>query len=186
MEGLQKVLKTMSNEMMEIKNQVAETSTKKPFTNFRRNQSNEPKSPNSISNAKLYQDGDEDEDTILSLEEAEEDKILECHGMWEFILPNFDNSSEQEALPVNTESKIAVEPVQTNPKKKNRSPISKDKAPMKKTPVVPTQNQPSFSNPPSSSKTLVVLDSMDYNIVEDMKKTRENIYLFDLSKLKHQ
>ena len=33
MEGLQKVLKTMSNEMVEIKKQVAETSTKKPFRN---------------------------------------------------------------------------------------------------------------------------------------------------------
>ena len=31
MEGLQKVLKTMSNEMVEIKKQVAETSTKKTF-----------------------------------------------------------------------------------------------------------------------------------------------------------
>ena len=50
MEGLQKVLKTMSNEMVEIKKQVAETSTKKPFRNFRRNQV-ESKPPNIISNA---------------------------------------------------------------------------------------------------------------------------------------
>lgn len=35
MEGLQKVLKTMSNEMVEIKKQVAETSTKKPFRTFK-------------------------------------------------------------------------------------------------------------------------------------------------------
>ena len=27
---------------------------------------------------------------------------------------------------------------------------------------------------------------MDYNIIEDMKKTRENISLFELNKLKHQ
>ena len=36
MEGLQKVLKTMSNEMVEIKKQVAETSTKKPYRNFKK------------------------------------------------------------------------------------------------------------------------------------------------------
>lgn len=57
---------------------------------------------------------------------------------------------------------------------------------MKKTPVVPTQNQLSSSNPPSSSKTLVVSDSMDYNIVEEMEKTRAHISLYELSKLKHQ
>lgn len=27
---------------------------------------------------------------------------------------------------------------------------------------------------------------MDYNIIEDMKKTKENITMFKLSKLKHQ
>jgi len=48
MEGLQKVLKTMSNEMVEIKKQVAETSTKKPFRNFKKPES---KPPNVISNA---------------------------------------------------------------------------------------------------------------------------------------
>ena len=33
---------------------------------------------------------------------------------------------------------------------------------------------------------MVVLDSMDYNIIEDMKKTKANITMFELSKLKHQ
>jgi len=33
---------------------------------------------------------------------------------------------------------------------------------------------------------LVVSDSMDYNIVDDMKKTKANITMFELSKLKHQ
>jgi len=47
MEGLQKVLKTMSNETVEIKKQVAETSTKKPFKNFKRDEINPP---NAISN----------------------------------------------------------------------------------------------------------------------------------------
>lgn len=52
--------------------------------------------------------------------------------------------------------------------------------------MIPSQNQPTSSNPPSTSKTLVVANSMDYNIIEDMKKTKENITMFELSKLKHQ
>ena len=67
MEGLQKVLKTMSNEMVEIKKQVAETSIKKPFRNFKRAES---KPPNAISNAKSDQDNDEDKDRVLSSEET--------------------------------------------------------------------------------------------------------------------
>lgn len=94
MEALQNVLKTMSNGMVEIKNQVVETSTKKPFRNFKRNWSTEPKPPNAISNAESDLDNDEDEDIVLSSEEMEEDKIFECHGMWDFILPNSDNESE--------------------------------------------------------------------------------------------
>lgn len=152
MEVLQNVLKTMSNEMVEIKNHLAETSTKKPFRNFRRNQSTDPKSPNAISNAKLDLEDDEYEDTILSLEEMEEDETVECHGMWDFISPNSDNESEQEALPVNTRTKNSTDAIQTNPKKKNSSPATKDKAPMKKTLVVPTENQPSSSNPPHHRK----------------------------------
>jgi len=41
LEGLQKVLKSMSNEMVEIKKQVAKSS-KKPFRSFRRNQTSNP------------------------------------------------------------------------------------------------------------------------------------------------
>jgi hypothetical protein len=33
---------------------------------------------------------------------------------------------------------------------------------------------------------LVVLDQLGYDIVEDLNKTRENILLFELSKLKQQ
>jgi len=35
LEGLKKVLKTMSNEMVDIKKQVAETSSKKPYKPYR-------------------------------------------------------------------------------------------------------------------------------------------------------
>ena len=64
---------------------------------------------------------------------------------------------------------------------------TKDKTPVKKTSSFPTQNQPSSSNPPTTtSKTLVVSNPMDYNIVEGMNKTRANICLHELNKLKHQ
>ena len=106
--------------------------------------------------------------------------------MWDFILPNSDTKNEQEVFPVSTRSKGAAKLVQPTPNKKNMGPTTKDKVPTKKSTTVPTQNQPSSSNPPSSSKTLVVVDSMDYNIIEDMKKNRSNISLFELSKLKHQ
>jgi len=62
MEGLQKVLKTMSNEMIEIKKQVAEPSTKRPFRNFKKPES---KPPNVISNADSDPEEDEEEETIL-------------------------------------------------------------------------------------------------------------------------
>lgn len=63
MEGLQKVLKTMSNEMVEIKKQVAKTSTKRPFRNFKKPES---KPPNAISNEDSDPKEDEEEETILS------------------------------------------------------------------------------------------------------------------------
>jgi len=91
--------------------------------------------------------------------------------MWDFILHNSDNESEQEALPLNTRTKIIVEPNQSNQKKKNSNLVTKEKFPAKKNPVSSPQTQPFSSNPLSSSKALVVSDSMDYNIVEDMKKT---------------
>jgi len=186
MEGLQKVLKTISNEMVEIKKQVDESSSKRPFRNFKRNQPENSQRPNIISNAESDLDNDEEEDTVLSAEEIEEEDIAECHEMWDFILPNSDNESEQESLPVNTRSKGIIEPNQSNQKRKNSNTITKEKILMKKAPISSPQTKPSSSNPPSSSKNLVVLDSMDYNIIEDMKKTQANISLHELSKLKHQ
>ena len=40
----------MSNEMVEIKKQVVESSSKKPFRYLKRNQTSNPKPPNTISN----------------------------------------------------------------------------------------------------------------------------------------
>jgi len=184
MEDLQKVLKTMSNEMVEIKKQVAETSTKRPFRNFKKP---EPKPPNAISNADSDPEEDEEDETVLSSEEPEQEETVECHGMWDLILPNSNTENEQEAFPVTTRSKGTLEPLQATSKKRNAgSTTTKEKVPVKKATTIPSQNQPSSSNLPSTSKTLVVSDSMDYNIIEDMKKTKANITMFELSKLKHQ
>jgi len=107
--------------------------------------------------------------------------------MWDFILPNSDTENEQEAFPVTTRSKGAPEPIQASLKKRSASATTtKEKVPTMKSAATLRQNQPSSSNIPSTSKTLVILDSMDYNIVDGMKKTKANITMFELSKLKHQ
>jgi len=107
--------------------------------------------------------------------------------MWDFILLNSDSEKEQEAMPVSTRSKSTAEPIQTVPKKKISTLTTKEKFPLKKNSSLPTQNQPLSSNPPTTtSKTLVVSNPMDCNIVEDMKKTRVNISLHELNKLKYQ
>ena len=114
--------------MVEIKKQVAETSTKKPFRNFRRNQV-ESKPPNSISNAEWEEEEDEEDTPPVSEEEDENEEIAELHGMWDFILPNSDS---EEAMPASTRSKSTAKPVQTVPKKKITTPSTKDKSPVKK------------------------------------------------------
>ena len=48
LKGLQKVLKSMSNEMVETKKQVVESSFKKPFISFNKAQTSNPQSPNII------------------------------------------------------------------------------------------------------------------------------------------
>ena len=107
--------------------------------------------------------------------------------MWDFILPNSDTDNEEEAFPVTTRSKSTSEPVQATSKKRSAgAATTKEKVPPKKPLVTIPQNQSSTSTIPSTSKTLVVSDSMDYNIVDDMKKTKANITMFELSKLKHQ
>lgn len=106
--------------------------------------------------------------------------------MWDFILPNSDTENEHESFLVTTRSKGTHEPPQATSKKRNvGSTTTKEKVPVNKATTISSQNQPSSSNLPSTSKTLVVSDSMDYNIIKDMKKTKENITMFELSKLKH-
>ena len=129
MEGLQKVLKTMSNEMVEIKKQLSESSTKKPYRNFKKPES---KPPNVISYADSDPDEEEEEEAVIPSEE-EEEEVVECHGMWDFILPNSDTDVEQEAFPVTIRSKATPEPVQANPKKRSAgNNTAKEKVPARK------------------------------------------------------
>ena len=63
MEGLQKVLKAMSNEMIDIRKQVAETSSKKPYRSLKRNSPTEVKPPNAVSNVKSEEEEEEENTT---------------------------------------------------------------------------------------------------------------------------
>ena len=151
-----------------------------PFRNYKKTES---KPPNVISNADSDPEEEEEDETILPTDEEEE--VVECHGIWDFILHNSDIENEQEAFPVTTRSKSTSEPPQDSKKRSAGATNTKEKTPTRKLVATTPQNQPSSSTIPSTSKTLAISDSMDYNIVDDMKKTKENITIFELRKLKH-
>lgn len=71
-EDLQKVLKTMSSEMVDIKKQVAETSSKKSFRPFERSSPADPKPPNAISN--VESDGEDDE-VLRNKEQIDDEEV---------------------------------------------------------------------------------------------------------------
>lgn len=174
----------MANEMVEVKKRVVESSSKKPFRSFKRNQTSNPQTLNTISNHEY--DLDEDiEEMTLSIDESKDEELVEVHGMWDFSLPTSGSEYEQKYLPVSTKSKGPVNSTQSTQKQNPLTSTTKDKVVSKKSSSTSPQPTPSSYNPPSSSKTLVVVDTMEYNIVEDMKKARENISLHELSKLKH-
>ena len=56
----------MSNEMVEIKKQVVESSSKKPFRSFKKSQKSNPQLPNIISNIESNHDEEEDEIVLSS------------------------------------------------------------------------------------------------------------------------
>ena len=64
--------------------------------------------------------------------------------------------------------------------------MTKDKVAAKKTTSKATETSPVQTDSSTPSKKLIVSDEMEYNIIEDMKKTRANITFYELSKLKHQ
>lgn len=83
------------------------------------------------------------------------------------------------------EVKILSKMSQTNLKHKASMPTPKDKEIGKKSVPKCTQTTPTQLDPSPSSKTLIVSDEMEYNIIDDMKKNRENITFYELIKLKH-
>ena len=178
LEGLQKVLKTMSNEMVDIKKQVEETSSKNSYRPFKRNPPIDSEPPNAISNA----ESEEEEEENATEEHTDEEEVVELQGMWDFILPN---EEDQEAFPVSTRSRNQLDPPQSTPKPKSASSMTKDKVVVKKTSPKATQTSLVQTDTSTPSKTLIVSNEMEYNIIEDMEKTRANITLFELSKLKH-
>jgi hypothetical protein len=180
MEGLQKVLKAMSNEMIDIRKQVAETSSKKPYRAFKRNPPMDVKPPNVVSNVESEEE-EEEENTTEG--QTDDEEVVELQGMWDFILPQ---EEDQEAFPVSTRSKNQLDPPQTTPKQKGASPATKERVVTKKTTAKAAQFSPVQYEQAPPSRTLIVSDEMGYNIIDDMKKTRANITLYELSKLKHQ
>ena len=103
-EGIQKILKTMTNEMTDIKKQVAENSnSKKVFRNFKQKQTSSSQPLNGISNVESDQD---DEEEQLEEEEDNGEEEVGLNGMSYFIL---SNEEQLEALPVSTRSKKNTE-----------------------------------------------------------------------------
>jgi len=95
--------------------------------------------------------------------------------MWDFILPD---EEDQDAFLVSTHSRNQLDPPQPTPKPKSASSMTKDKVASKKTSPKATQTSPVQTDTSTPSKTLIVLDEMEYNIIEDMKNTRANITFF--------
>lgn len=165
--------------MVDIKKQVAETSSKRPYKPYRKIPSTDSKPPNAITNA----ESEQEEEEVSNEEPTDEDEVVEVQGMWDFILPD---EEDQEASPVSTRSRNHLDPPQPSPKQKSASLVSKDKVAGKKSSPKVTQTSLVQSDSPTPSQTLIVSDEMEYNIVENMKKTRANINFHELSKLKHQ
>ena len=164
--------------MVDIKKQVAETSSKKPYKPYKRNPSIDSKPPNAITSVESEE---EEEEETATKEPTDEEEVVELQGMWDFILPD---EEDQEASPVSTRSRNQLDPPQPTPKPKSASSTPKDKVATKKKTSKATQTSPIQTDSLTPSKTLIVSDEMEYNIIEDMKKTRANITFYELSKLK--
>lgn len=168
----------MSNEIVDIKKQVAETSSRKPYKPYIRNPSTNSKPPNAITSV----ESEEEEEEIATKEHTDEEEVVEVQGMWDFILPD---EEDQEASLVSTRTRNQIDPPQPTPKSKSASSTTKDKVTAKKMTPKVTQTSPVQIDSSTPSKMLIVSDEMEYNIIEDMKKTRANITFYELSKLKH-
>ena len=83
---------------------------------------------------------------------------------------------------VSTRIKSSSDSIVSNQKQKFLP--TKEKTVVRKSKNIQTDSIP--PDPNTTSKTLIVSDTMEYNIVEDMKKTKTNISLHEMTKLKHQ
>eukprot|EP00253_Pinus_taeda_P010678 PITA_10678 len=169
----------MSNEMVDIKKQVVATSSKKSYRHFKRNPYTDSKPPNAITSV----ESEEEEEEIITEEHIDEEEVVELQGMWDIILPD---EEDQGASSVSTRSRNQLDPPQPTPKPKSTSSMTKDKVAAKKTTPKATQTSPIQTDSSTPSKTLIIPDEMEYNIIEDMKRTRAKITFYELSKLKHQ
>ena len=85
-------------------------------------------------------------------------------------------------MPVSTRSKSSSDSTVSNQKQKSLP--TKEKTVARKSKTVQIDSIP--PNPNTTSKTLIVSNTMEYNIVEDMKNIKENISLNEMTKLKQQ
>ena len=108
----------------------------------------------------------------------------EAHGLWDFILTSSENEEEEEALLVSMRSKGLVDTPIVNQNQKSLTPPAKEKSIVKNTSTPPSSFDRTTYKPSSSCKTLIVSDTIEYNILEDMKKVKDNIFLYEFSKLK--
>jgi len=96
-----------------------------------------------ISNAESNEDDDEEE-TSLSSNEAQEEDIIETHGLWDFILTTSENEEEEEeeALPVSSRSKGPIDTTSLGKNQKSCTPSTKEKCTIKKNSIQTSDSSP--------------------------------------------
>ena len=82
--------------------------------------------------------------------------------MWNFIL---SDEEDQEAFSISTRRRNQLDPPQPTSKPKSASSMTKDKVVAKKTSPKATQTSPVQTETSTPSKTLIVSDEMEYNII---------------------
>jgi hypothetical protein len=153
MDSLQKVMKTLANEIVDVKGKLDEVSSK-PFRPFFKK------------NPQIPPGGQTSEGVNVDEEEGEDEEEVQDTNLFWDINGIFDEDDTEESLATQTQSKIIPSTSRSSP-------------PTNTSNTQPIENRP-------ASKTLFVAKKINYDILEDMKKTRENISLYELSKLKSQ
>jgi len=97
-----------------------------------------------------------------------------------------NEEEEEEYFPINSRSKGPIDTTSSSKNQKYPTPSTKEKGTIKKTSSQSFDYAPTTSKSPSSSKTLIISYNIEYNIVEEMKKIKANISLYEVSKLNQQ